>query len=278
MKNMKFKYFSHNGKVLPESRAAVSLKDKEYSYGFGVYETVRITNGVPYFLKEHVNRLIESAKIIDLVHGFDVDSIDKSVDELVKKIGPITINLKILLIGAQAKENCNLYLLCLAPLLPDKKLYQEGADFITYNYERFLPNAKTLNMLGSYLAYNKAKKRGMYDALLVNRNGFITEGTMTNFYCIKGKTIYSPFKKDILLGVTRDAVFKVARENGDKIIEKNISVSDVSSYEGAFVTSTSTKIMPVRSIDGKTYGIPEELRELMKLFDDFLLRCAGILN
>lgn len=275
---MDFKYFSHNGKILPVDKAVVSLSDKEYTYGFGVYETIRIKEGVPYFLKEHVKRLIESAKPIDLFHPFSQSFIEESIFNLVKKIGPITINLKVLLIGASIKEKSNLYLICLNPLFPDRKFYKHGADFITYDYERMFPNSKSLNMLVSYIAYSKARKLGSYDALLINRYGFITEGTMTNFYCIKDKTIYTPFEKDILLGVTRDAVFKVARENGFRIVEKNISIADVISYGGAFITSTSSKIIPVRSIDGKIYPFPDELKKLMILFDDFLANCKGKLD
>ncbi|KKQ24108.1 MAG: D-amino-acid transaminase [Candidatus Roizmanbacteria bacterium GW2011_GWC2_37_13] len=272
---MDFKYFSYNGQVLPIDQAVIPLTSKEYTYGFGVYETIRIKNGIPYFLKEHAKRLIESARIIELEHPFSLSFVENSVLDLIKKIGPMTINLKVLLLGAPIKEKASLYLVCLNPLFPDRKLYKHGADFITFNYERVLPNSKSLNMLFSYIAYTKARRLGSYDALLINRHGFITEGTMTNFYCIKDKTIYTPFEKDILLGVTMDAVFMVARKNSYKIIEKNISLKDVSSYDGAFITSTSSKIIPVRSIDGKIYNYPEKLKKLMSLFDEFLKNCGG---
>ena len=267
---MDFKYFSQNGKILPIEQAVIPISNIEYSYGFGVYENIRISNGTVYFLKDHTDRLLESAKIIGLTHSFDEEIIKNSILDLIKDYKSETFNIKILLIGASTKEKAILNIFCLNPLFPDKKLYRNGADFITYNYERPFPHAKTLNMLQSYLAYSKAKKSGAYDALLINQNGFITEGTRTNFFCIKGKIIYTPFEKDILLGVMRKVVLKIASENNYKIVETNIKFDDIKSYDGAFVTSTSSKIMPIKSIDGILVGYPDELKELMKLLNNFL--------
>src|SRR3989339_258735 len=267
---MDFKFFSQNGKILPIEQAVIPLNNIEYSYGFGVYESLRVVNGTVYFIDDHIERLMESAKMINLTHPFDQEFITKSIIDLISDYKSETFNLKILLIGGAIKEKAILNIFCLNPLFPDKKLYRNGADFITYNYERPFPHAKTLNMLQSYLAYSKAKKSGAYDSLLINQNGFITEGTRTNFFCIKGRTIYTPFEKDILLGVMRKAMLKIASENNYKIVETNIKFDDIKSYDGAFVTSTSSKIMPIKSIDGILVGYPDELKELMKLLNNFL--------
>lgn len=272
---MDFKYFSQNGKILPIEQAVIPLNNIEYSYGFGVYENIRVINGKAFFLKDHIERLIKSTKIIQIFHPFDSSFIENKVIDLVENNEIGTYNLKILLIGSPVKEKSSLYIFCLNPFFPDKKLYQEGAKFITHNYERPFPHAKTLNMLQSYLAYSKAKKEDSYDALLINKNNFIVEGTRTNFFCIKDKTIYSPPEKNILLGVMRKAMLKVALENKYQVEEKNIGLEDMKSYDGAFVTSTSSKIVPVKSIDGHIFDIPNPLRELMKLLNSFLENCGG---
>lgn len=267
---MDFKYFSQNGKILSIEQAVIPLSNIEYAYGFGVYENIRVSNGVVYFLKDHTGRLLESAKIIGLSHTFDEEFIKNSILDLIKNYKTETFNLKVLLIGGAIKEKAILNILCLNPLFPDKKLYRDGAEFITYNYERPFPHAKTLNMLQSYLAYSKAKKLGAYDALLINQNGFITEGTRANFFCIKDKTIYTPHELDILLGVMRKVMLKVALKNDYKIVETNIKFDDIKSYDGAFVTSTSSKIVPIKSIDRNVLNIPDFLKGLMKLLNDFL--------
>lgn len=267
---MEFKYFSQNGKILPIEQAVIPISNIEYAYGFGVYENIRISNGIVFFLKDHIKRLIESAKIIEITHLFDTAFIENSVFDLVRNTGSKTYNLKILLIGSSTKEKASLYIFCLNPLFPDKKLYREGAEFVTYDHKRSFPHAKTLNMLQSYLAYSKARKSGAYDALLINHNGFILEGTRTNFFCIKEKTIFTPPESDILPGVMRKAVLKVASKNDFKIIETNIKLEDIKSYDGAFVTSSSSKIIPIKSINDVILNYPETLKELMTLLNDFL--------
>ena len=273
---MAFKYFSKNGKILPIEQAVISLSNIEYAYGFGVYENIRILNDQAFFLKDHIERLIKSAKIIKITHPFDTTFVENSVLELIKNTKPGTYNLKILLIGSSTKEKSSLYIFCLNPLFPDKKLYQNGAKLITYHYERDFPQAKTLNMLQSYLAFNKARESDAYDALLINKNSFITEGTRTNFFCLKDKTIYSPPEKDILLGVMRKAMFKVALKNNYQMMEKNIRLEEINSYDAAFVTSSSSKIIPVRSIDNHLLKpIPEHLKKLMVLLNEFLKNYGG---
>ncbi len=273
-----FTYFSHNGKISPISDAVIPVSNIEYSYGFGVYETIRITNRVPYFLKDHLERLFESARIIGLEHPFSETSVTQAITELIEKNEVDTCNLKILLIGDNDKGSASLYILCLNPLFPDKKLYRDGAITITHPYERIFPHAKTLNMLGSYLAYREARRVGAYDALLIDRDGFITEGTRTNFFCIKDKTIISPPSAKILPGVTRKVLEKVASQNGYTIEERDINFANSKEYDGAFLTSTSTKILPIQKIDSITLNAPPaSMRELMSFFDDFLDHSSGVL-
>lgn len=257
--------------------AVVSLNDIAYTYGYGVYETIRVYKGVPYFLEHHADRLLRSASVIGLNHLVSKDMIIKTVEMLKASIAEDTYNLKILLLGADKTEDATLHILPLAPFFPDRKLFKEGASLITVAYERMFPDAKTLNMLGSYLAYKKAKTVGCYDALLINKKGEITEGTRTNFFCIKDMTLYSPPQNEILSGIMRKALGHVALRNAFKLEEKKIPLADVSRYEGVFLTSTSSHIMPIGKINDIAFTIPENLLKLMKLFKEFYENCNGIL-
>lgn len=266
-----YKYFLCNSEILPLQHAQVSLQNIEYAYGFGVYENVRLSKGKINFLDEHIERLLKSARLIELEHGFTNEAIAAGLDQLVKSNQAESCNLKIMLIGATAPAAAKLYAFCVNPIFPDRKLYRDGAHCITYRYERFIPQAKTLNMLPSYLAYREAKRAGGYDALLIDRRGYITEGTRTNFFAITDRTIYSPPEKDILAGVTRDHVLKVAVESGFEITETDLKLDDLMQFDGAFLTSTSSKIMPVRSIDQTRWPeVPLAVRDLMLAFDKFL--------
>jgi len=276
---MAFNYFSHNGKILPIEEAQVPLSNIEYQYGFGVYESIKVSGGVAFFVADHIERLMSSAKEIGLTHPFSPRAVEQGVAELLEKNATESCNVKILLLGAKTAEGASLEILCLNPLFPDAKLYRDGVHCVTYEYERAFPHAKTLNMLQSYLAYAEARLASAYDALLLDREGNITEGTRTNFFCMKGKTITSPPKEKILLGVTRKAVLKVAKENDFTVEERNIRPANLSEYDGAFLTSTSSKIMSIHSINEHTFAEqPKALKELMTAFSRFLDESRGVMN
>ena len=267
---MSFPLFSRNGQILPMEQAMIPLSCIEYAYGFGVYENIRVVKGRPLFLPDHIERLLVSCQAIDLKHAISADQLSQWIHDLVGKTDADAFNLKLLLIGAPDPKNAALSIIPLAPKFPDKKLYSKGASIITVKYERQFPQAKTLNMLGSYLAFRKAKEAGCEDALLINRDGCITEGTRTNFLAFRGQTIISPPLEDILLGVTLKHVMTVASDAGFKIIHEPIPLSGLPSIDGACITSTSSKIMPLSIIDGVSIPIPETLKNLMKQFDVFL--------
>ncbi|MDP3988271.1 MAG: aminotransferase class IV [Candidatus Levybacteria bacterium] len=270
---MKYDVFSLNGKILPIEKATISALNIEYSYGFGVYETIRVNNQIPYFVEQHIERLLNSAQIIELEHKFSKDELKEFVQLLINRLPDQTYNLKILLIGG--KESL-IYILPLSPLFPEDKLYRKGAEAITYNYERQFPQAKTLNMLGSYLAYKKAKENNCYEALMVDKERTITEGTRSNFFTIKDLTIFTVPKEKVLDGITKRIVLFVALKNGFNIVEEDIIVSELNKYDGAFITSTSFGVMPISRINDFPLPIPSSIYKLKKLYDDFLKQTKGV--
>lgn len=290
--------FSRNGIIKPDDQAVVPLTNIAYSYGFGVYENIRVHDNVPFFLAQHIDRLQHSAKIIGLQHAFSEDKVTQYVTQLInsltrepvnaltdqshdpspRKVGT-TYNLKLLLIGSEGTNNANLYILPLAPKFTDRKLYRNGIATITVAIERPFPQAKTLSMLGSYLAYTKAQTMGCYDALAVNGEGHVIEGTRTNFFTIKDKTIFTASAKEILEGVTKLVVLHLARQNGYAIQETHVTKDTLPAYDGAFLTSTSSKILPIKTIDDFSYtDIAPSIKELMHIHNDFLKTCAGIFS
>lgn len=275
---MIYTHFSKNGLVLSIDQAVMPLSSIEYMYGFGVYETIRVIHGTPYFLSDHADRLMHSARVIELDHRFTKEFVSKSILDLVQTLGQdATCNLKVLLIGASVPQEAQLIVMPLAPLFPNKQMYRDGIKTITTQHERVFAKAKSLNMLPSYVYYRSAKRAGCYDALLVNRKGAVTEGTRTNFFCIKGNTIVMPPEAEILEGVTKKTVQYVAQKHDFILEERDILLADILLFDGAFLTGTSIGIMPIRAIDSITFSeIPPRLRELMKHYDLFKKKCGGI--
>lgn len=270
-------YFSRNGELLPLDQAVVPLNNIEYSYGFGVYETMKVRKEVLYFVEQHVERLFLSAELLRLSHSFTRSQIISWIQTLVSENHLSASNIKMLLIGGKTAQDAQLYILPLAPLFPDRKLYKTGVTTISFQYERYLPNAKSLNMLPSYLIYRQAQEAGCYDGLLIDREGTIREGTRTNFFVMKGNTIVSPPSDLILEGVTRKTILYVARKHGYGYQEETIPYTCIGDYDGAFLTSTSTKIVPVKQIDSHLFPeVPKAVRLLMKLYDTFLAETDGV--
>ena len=125
----------------------------------------------------------------------------------------------------------------------------------------------------SVMSFRRARAAGAYDALLANRNGQITEGTRTNFFVTDGTRIFTPPKEEVLEGVTKLTVAHVIRSVGIELREAHVSRSELDRWAGAFLTSTSTKIMPLRAIDKCEYEIPQIIRTLIDEYDAFMDRC-----
>lgn len=273
---MKFKYFSQNGKILLLAQARISLLNLEYAYGFGVYESLRVVDSVSYFLNLHLNRLLKSAAIIGLEHPVSQEECAKWVKDLLAKLKPKICNLKIMLIGANRPDEAQLYIFPVMPFFIADKFYKIGVTAVSAYYERPLPKAKTLSMLMSYLAFKKARENNCYEALAIDRQGCVREGTRSNFFVIKDSTIFTPPAEKILDGVTRKIVLDLAANNGFIVKEAEIRLNDLLRYDGAFLTSTSSKVLPLRKIDNFEYPeIPAAIIKLEKLYDDFLKKRRG---
>lgn len=266
-----FTHFSRNGVVLPIEQAVISTFNISYAYGFGVYESIRVVRGTAYFLKDHAKRLMHSASVIGLIHSYTADDIEKFVIELVNQTSVDAFNIKILLIGGRKPEDCELQILPLSPVFPEKKWYRDGVQVTSMRYERLFPQAKTLNMLGSYIAYDKARSTGAYDCLLLDHTDCITEGTRTNFFAIKNRVIVSPPLEQILDGITRMHVLEVAAKHGYSVEHRSVPLSSIATFDGAFLTSTSSKVLPIRTIDSFSFDtIHADVIELSKWFEEFL--------
>lgn len=270
-----YSLFSKNGQILPASEAVVSLFNIEYSYGYGVYETLKVRKGILYFVDQHLERFAHSANVLEIPLPFPPSKIKQFLSDLIKAISVKSCNIKMLLIGGNEPT---VYIFASAPLYPDRKLYKQGCQLLSYEYERLFPTAKTLNMLPSYIAYKKAKQQGCYDALLTDHQSIVLEGTRTNFYLVKDLTIFHAPSKRILEGVTFLSLLNVAKNQGFSFVEKETRLSEILDHDGAFITSTSSKIIPVRNVDTFSFNaIPNSITKLIKAYDQFLNTCNGIL-
>jgi branched-subunit amino acid aminotransferase/4-amino-4-deoxychorismate lyase len=268
---------SLNGELIPTARAAIPVDDIDFTYGYGVYETLKVRAKILYFPELHAERLLHSASIVGLVSEWESrlgksmrrDDIVSWIRGLVRANETADANVKMLLVGAR------LYIMTLNPLFPGRRLYRDGGTAIIAEGERVFPRAKSLNMLVSTLAFRKAQAAGAYDALLCGRDGLITEGTRTNLFFTDGGCLYTPPEDTVLTGVTRLTLARALKEEGLCLEEKPLPRAELSRWEGYFLTSTSTKIVPLVRVGERAFGIPDITRRVMKLYDEWLERYAA---
>jgi branched-subunit amino acid aminotransferase/4-amino-4-deoxychorismate lyase len=283
--------FWKNGSLLPVAEGTVPIDDVNFAYGYGVYETLKLRGGILYFPEWHVERLFHSARVIGLEHGFTPEAVLRGLADLVRANHIKDANLKVLLLG-RSGPGADLYLMLLAPLFPKRHDYRDGAQALLFAGERQYPEAKSLNMLVSTMAFRLAKEKGAYDAILVNRGGHLTEGTRTNLFYTDGADFYTPPAREVLAGVTRRTVIACLAEQGWALTERPLGLDELRAgrfalengvekpLAGLFLTSTSTKIMPLSLVTASgpgmeaevSLGIPSVLRELITAYDTWLDR------
>jgi len=249
--------------------------------GYGVFEFFEIINGKPFYLKEHLKRFLNSAKILKIEHSFSIKDLEKLVFKTLKKNKNFKNGfVRMVLTGGDSKdslfsEKSNLYLF----LEERKKLpqifYQKGVKLITKVFSRVLPKAKTLCYAESILNLKEAKKKGAIEVLICNEKGEILEGTTSNFFATIKNKVFTPPSEKILEGVTRKIVFEICKKLKIEIEERKIFKKEIKNFDEAFISSTSRKILPVTKIDkikignkvGKiTKAIIEEFEKIRKDF------------
>lgn len=265
------RFVLHNGVLIPKEHALVPVDRIEWTYGFGVYENIRTRARAVLFIEKHIDRLLASAATIGLEHPFSRADIRHWIRELVETDESSAVNIKILLIGGRSRAEADLYVMLLAPKFLEKKCYRDGVKTVTTTYERYLPQAKTLNMLPSYLLFREAAKQQAHDMLLVDHTGCILEGTRSNFFALKNRTLFTASLDKVLNGVTRQTVIECAEKHGYALTETPVLLDNASDYDGAFLTHTSGGIVPIRSIDTITFHeVSPALKELMRAYTDFV--------
>lgn len=241
-----------DGKILPWESANIHVSDKAMWFDFGIYESIKVIKGHPIDSEDHINRLFASAEIIDMRVGFSKKDVIEWVFTLCKVNQIDDALIRIIAFGdTEENRRCRLYMYNLGLTFYPDSYYKKGVSLITYQGERKFPKAKSIDLLINFVALRKAKRLGSLDALLVDNSGFVTEGTRTNIFFIRNRIIYAPPERMILDGVVRKYVLEIIKKNSIHYIEREISNSEISSFDECFITSTSTKVMPVVQIDGK---------------------------
>ena len=256
-----------NGRFVSEKEPVISVFDHGFLYGDGVFEGIRAYNGRVFKLKEHIDRLFDSAKAIDLDVGMTKQKMEEAILETLRVnkltdayIRPIVSrgNGDLGLDPRKcAKPNVFIVARYWGSMYGD--LYSVGLKGITVGIRRnapdmLSPNIKSLNYLNNILAKIEANAKGADEAIFLDSNGYVAEGSGDNIFIIKNGEVYTPPTINNLKGITRATAIDLLKEEKVPVHIENISLFDVYTADEIFVTGTAAEAAPVVWVDGRSIG------------------------
>jgi branched-chain amino acid aminotransferase len=270
-----------NGKFVDEKDAKVSVFDHGLLYGDGVFEGIRAYDGVVFMLKEHIDRLYDSAKSICIDIPLTKEEMINVVLETLRVNNLRDAYIRLVVtrgigdLGLDPRKCGKPTIFCIAVPMPPL-LGEDGIRVITVSVRRLPvdvlnPAVKSLNYLNSVLAKIQANYAGVDEAFLLDDKGFVVEGTGDNIFIVKNGVLKTPpVYQSILKGITRDVVIKLAKEEGIEVVEEPLTLHDLYTADELFITGTAAEIVPVFEIDGRVINdkkvgeITKKLREKFK--------------
>lgn len=229
-----------------------------------IYEVLRIIDGKPIFLEDHLIRMKNSFKLINEDFELKDEEICAKIKKLInlenKKCGNIKITYDL------QKENLDLFFI--QHFYPSKDMYRNGVKTILYFGERENPNAKILNEEFRKNVNEKIKNNDAYEAILVNKNGYITEGSKSNIFMVKGNDIITSPVKSVLPGVTRGKIINLANKIGINVIESQYDYKDIEKLDSMFISGTSPKVLPIKTVNETIMNINNDImKKIMEAYD-----------
>lgn len=252
-----------DGAHAPDPR--VSIFDRGFLFGDGVFEALRTYRGEPFALEEHIERLQRSMALLSIPLAFSAEALHGEVREAVRiaredggecyvrimvtrGVGPLHLDPR------PAIQPCRVVLA--AKLLPFPPMLETGVSMATVRAHRAADGtaaaaSKVSAYVGNLLALMEAQARGAYEALLVTEDGAVLEGHSSSFFVVrKGRVQTPPRAMGILPGITRALIEQVAAELDIPFVERLLNPSDVYGADEAFLTSSLREVVPVIDVDG----------------------------
>ena len=258
------RYLIINGRIMPVSEAsALSAGSSET-----IYEVLRIVSGIPLFLEKHMDRLETSAGLLNHSIAGISDNIRDSIGELIKVNNSPDKNVKIIVYNMENPIPDYMVYFILSNY-PTPEQYNMGVNVILLKEERNNPNAKVVNLSYKERITTALADANAYEALLINRENEITEGSRSNIFFVRNDKVFTAPKGNVLMGITRLYVFELCKNLGIEIIEEPIYVSILGEMDGAFMTGTSPKILPISTIGDMSFNSAKNpiIKALMKRYD-----------
>jgi branched-chain amino acid aminotransferase len=262
----------YDGEMRPWRDATTHVLTHTLHYGMGVFEGVRAYHaeqGTAIFrLREHTDRLFRSAHILQMPMPFDKDTLNQAQIDVVRENGLDSAYLRpMCFYGAEGMglraDNLKVHVIVAAwewGAYLGKENLEKGIRIRTSSYTRHHVNITMCkakangNYMNSMLALNEAMTDGYDEAMLLDTEGYVAEGSGENIFIIRNGVLYTPDLTSALEGITRETIMTLAQEQGLEIREKRITRDEVYVADEAFFTGTAAEVTPIREVDNRTIG------------------------
>jgi branched-chain amino acid aminotransferase len=257
-----------NGDFVTKENAKVSVYDHGFLYGDGIFEGIRIYNGNIFKCKEHLDRLYDSAKSIMLNIPLTYEEMQEALIESVRRNelqngyirlvvsrGPGDLGL-----DPRRSPKANVIIIVEQLAIYSADAYIDGLKIVSVSTRRNVPDAlnpkiKSLNYLNNILVKIQANLAGVGEALMLNAQGYVAEGSGDNIFIIKNGVLTTPpCYIGALEGITREAIMVIARREGYTVKEEPFTLHDVYIADEVFLTGTAAEVIAVREVDARIIG------------------------
>lgn len=276
-----------NGEYLPKDQARLSVDDRGFVFGDGIYEVVRVIEGRIFAWAEHAARMTHGLGAVRIPFGAsDVAGLEAVCNRLVAdndlKAGEATVYMQVTR-GAAPRTHYfppagtppTVYAAA-SRFTPSRDMRDKGIKAITFPDFRWARcDLKTVNLMGAVLAREAAHDAGAYEALLI-RDGMLTEGAATNAFAVIGGVVRTyPLSNYILPGISRQYALDAARETGVPVSEVPVTQQEMLAAQELFIAGTTTDIAPIVTLDGKPIGSGAPGPVTRRIQEAFLARLYG---
>jgi len=270
MKECTGNYFIKNGKTLP-----VGDFDNSMVYeGESIYEILRMVKGVPLFFNDHYNRLIGSILNRKRTNLSTFNNLLRDIKSLSEIEKPKEANLKI--VFNYNDLNSDYFVYFIKASYPTDLQYKEGVKGILFKAERTDPESKVVHRDLKLAIEAKLAAENAYEALLVNDKNFITEGSRSNTFFIKNKTLYTAPDNLVLSGITRKHLINLCNETGIEICYECVNADEIQKYDSVLMSGTSPILLPLKYVDNYAFTVENAIVE--KLRNMFMQKAEQSIN
>ena len=257
-----------DGEYVPQEKAVISVFDHGLLYGDGVFEGIRAYHNRVFKLHDHLVRLYESARSINMVIPISMAEMEEVVLETCRRNDIRDGYIRLVVtrgvgdLGLDPRKCPRSTIFCISASIQlyPQEYYEKGLEVITVATRRNIPEAcnprvKSLNYLNNIYAKIEANLHGVLEAIMLNSEGYVAEATGDNIFLVKnGVLITPPVHAGILEGITRNTVMELARAKGIEVVEKLFTRHDIFIADECFLTGTAAEVIPTVKVDGRIIG------------------------